>query len=114
MGRHHVLLWKDFAFAGVEPVWPAVFRGADRYRRDGVGAGSPAECPRRVRFLRAVAVVVALFLRAGVGARQRRALADPVRGAAGFVRGARPVAAIRTTRPRLLPTARAPRPSPIS
>ena len=40
--------------------------------RDGVGAGSPAERARRVRFLRAVAVMVAVLLRGGVRARQRR------------------------------------------
>src|SRR5207247_1324476 len=92
-GRRHVLFSNDFDFAAVELVWAARFRSPDRHCRGGVGAGSPAKRPRRVRFLRAVAVVVALLLRAGVGAR-RRPLPDAVRGTAVFLRGARPVAAI--------------------
>ena len=58
---------------------PAGLGSADRPRdgRDGVGAGSPAERARRVRFLRAVAVVVAVVLRGGVRARQRAGVRRP-------------------------------------
>src|SRR5580704_14935054 len=68
----------------------------------GIGAGSPAKYPRRIRFLRAVPVVVALLLRGSLGTRQRAAFAGPVRRAAVFLRGARPVAAIRAWLSRIL------------
>ena len=70
-----------------------------------VGPGPAAERARRVRFLRAVAVVVALVLRGGGGARQQRPFADPVRRTAVRLRGPRAVAAIRARLSRILPAA---------
>src|ERR1700676_62819 len=104
-GRCDVSFSVDLDFAAFQLVRPAGFGGVDWHRAAGVGAGSPPKCCRRVRFLRAVAVLVALILRAGVGARQRAAFADAVRRAAIFLRGARPVAAIRTRLSGLLPAA---------
>ena len=69
------------------------------------GAGPPPERARRVRFLRAVAVLVAVLLRGGRRARQRRALAGAMRRAAVLLRGARAVAAIRARLSRILPAA---------
>ena len=60
-----------------------------------LGAGPPPERARRVRLLCAGAVLVAVLLRGGRRARQRRTLAGPVQRAALLLRGARPVAAIR-------------------
>src|ERR1700731_1294492 len=111
--RRHV--WFSIAFSFSVPGHRALFEifgparagGADRrcVRRDGVGAGSLAERPRRVRFLRAVAVMVALLLRGGIRTRQRRTRAGPMRRAAVFLRGARVMAAIRARLSRLLPAA---------
>src|ERR1700687_784435 len=61
----------DVAFSIRLDVAVVDLAGAARFGgRDGVGARSPAEYPRRIRFLRAVAVVVALLLRGGRRARQ--------------------------------------------
>src|SRR5260370_12113704 len=111
--RRHVSFSIPFSFsipwhrAVFEFFWPARAGGADRGcdRRDGVGAGSSAERPGRVRFLRAVAVMVALLLRGGIRARQRRARAGAMRRAAVLLRGPRVMAAIRARLSRLLPAA---------
>src|SRR3954468_23091205 len=70
-----------------------------------VGAGPPAERRRRVRLLRAIAVVVALLLRGILRARHRGKISGPVRRTAFLIRGARPLAAIRARLSRLLPAA---------
>src|ERR1043165_375538 len=62
-------------------------------------AGSAAERARQVRFLRAVALLVAVLLRAG----GRASAAPAVRRAALLLRGARAVAAIREGFSRVLP-----------
>src|ERR1700682_4331177 len=111
--RRHVSFSIAFSFsiawhrAVFEIFGPARAGSADRRcdRRDGVGAGSSAERPRRVRLLRAVAVIVALLLRGGIRTRQRRARAGPMRRATVFLRGARVMAAIRARLSRLLPAA---------
>ena len=92
-GRHHVSSFRELDLGGAFIrhccCWPLIGAGT------GIGAGPPAEHPRRVRFLRAVAVLVALVLRGSAGARQRRALAaGAMRRPAVLLRGARAVAAI--------------------
>src|SRR4029079_9680086 len=86
----------DFTFVDL----PGTARRSRGYR---VGAGSPPERRRRVRFLCAVAVVVAVVLRGVFRAWHRSQIAGPMRRAAVLIRGARPLAAVRTWLPRLLP-----------
>src|SRR5205809_852304 len=90
--------------------WQCRSRGARRgrgvahseYRYRG-GAGSAPERPRSVRLLRALAFLVPDVLRSL--RRTWHTTAAAMRGAALFVRGARPVAAIRERVPRILPAA---------
>src|SRR6202035_5413080 len=103
-GRRHVASSLGLDFEGFDLAGPARHLARPGGRRR-LGAGPPAECARRVRFLRAVAVVVAFLLRGGLRARQRGAFAGPVRRAAVFLRGARAVSTIRAWLSRLLPNA---------
>src|SRR6516164_10775662 len=73
------------------------------YRRYRGGAGSAPKSAGTIRLLRAGALVVAVVLRGR--RRARHAAAAAMRRAALFVRGARPVAAIREGLPGILPAA---------
>src|SRR3954454_6263623 len=98
MGAQYVASSVDLDFTVFD-----LFGTARRGPGHRVGAGSPAERRRGVRFLRAVAVMVALLLRGVLRARYRGEIAGPVRRTAVFIRGARPLAAIRAWLSRLLP-----------
>ena len=79
----------------------------------GGGTRPTAERARRIRFLCAFAVMVAVVLRGRGGARQYQPVAaGPVRRAAVLLCGARPLAAIRARLSRILPASGAAARSP--